>query len=303
MKLKIKHNKKKVGNTGLSFIEIISRELLKDKLALVSIITLSVIFLYITLGTILIGDAHIVAPNFDKPWNFNQRPSLNYFLGTDAWGRSNLLLLIPAARNSLVVTLSATFISTVFGVLLGLVAGYKGGILDSILMRIVSCVQLLPNLIWLIALLAFIGDFTLFGFTIILSLLGWTNISQVIRANIVQEKEQDYIKVSKTLGTPPMKVMLSHLLPNVSSVVVSSATLLAISNIGLEAGLSFLGIAFPRDIPSLGQIMALATAPHILQRRWWVWLPALVLTVIVMLCLNYLGRVLSRATDARQRLA
>src|SRR5690606_36076740 len=116
-----------------------------------------------------------------------------------------------------------------------------------------------------------------------------------------QEKELDYIQASKTLGSSNFKIIFTQLLPNVSSLIIVTMTLNLAANIGLESGLSFLGFGFPESTPSLGTLLSYARNPQTLEFRWWIWVPASIMILLLMLSINNVGQALKRATDARQR--
>src|SRR5690606_6447023 len=122
-----------------------------------------------------------------------------------------------------------------------------------------------------------------------------------IRSKTLAEKELDYVQASKTLGSSNLKIMFTQVLPNLSSIIIVNMTLNLAANIGLESGLSFLGFGFPESTPSLGTLLSYATNPQTLQYRWWIWVPAALLILLLMLSVNNVGQALKRATDARQR--
>jgi peptide/nickel transport system permease protein len=128
----------------------------------------------------------------------------------------------------------------------------------------------------------------------------WMGIARLIRSKALQEKELDYVKASKTLGTSDFKIMFFQVLPNLSSIIIVTMTLNLAGNIGIESGLSFLGFGFPESTPSLGTLISYARNPQTLELRWWIWLPASILIFVLMLSINNVGQALKRATDARQ---
>ena len=96
--------------------------------------------------------------------------------------------------------------------------------------------------------------------------------------------------------------MLFQVLPNLSSIIIVNMTLNLAGNIGIETGLSYLGFGLPESVPSLGTLISYSTNPDVMQNKWWVWLPAALLILVLMLCINFVGQALKRAADARQRL-
>jgi len=289
----------KIDKSSRTF-NIIKREIMKDKLALASFLFISALIIFLIITFFVVDQAEVFQVNFE-PGRFNQRPSLNHLLGTDARGRENIMILIVAARNSLTVTILATLISSVFGTIYGLISGYFGGRIDSFMMGIVDSISTIPNVILLIILLGILGEFSIFTYTMMLSFAAWLGIAKVVRARLIQEKELEYIQASITLGTSHVRLIFFHLLPNLSTTIIAGIVLNAVAVIGMEAGLSFLGFGFPVDMPSLGTLVASARTFTVLRFRWWDWMPATVLIALIMFSINNVGNMLSRAFDARQR--
>lgn len=293
-----KKNKEKTFDASISTWGIIGRELVRDKIAMIALTILVGIILFIIIMPFFIdADANLTV----NLMRVNQPPSDAHILGTENTGRDAFALLVVGARNSLQVSFMVTLITGAVGIILGLFAGYYGGLFDNILMRVVDFISTLPVLVMIIAFLAIIPGFNVWRFTFIMSIFLWPSITRMVRARAIQEKELEYIQASKTLGTSHLKTIFTALLPNISSIVIVNMTLNAAANIGLETGLSFLGFGFPFEHPSLGSLTALAADPIVLQHRWWVWLPATLLVFVIMLSINTLGRMLQRATDARLR--
>lgn len=128
-----------------------------------------------------------------------------------------------------------------------------------------------------------------------------TGKARLIRSKVLAEKELDYVSASKTLGTPNWKIMIFQVLPNLSSIIIVSVTLNLAGNIGIESGLTFLGFGLPESTPSLGTLVSYARNPDVLQDKWWIWLPASMMILMLMLCINFIGQALKRSADAKQR--
>lgn len=163
--------------------------------------------------------------------------------------------------------------------------------------------MVLPSLMFIIVFVVIVPNYSVASFIFIMSLFSWFGKARLIRSKGLAERELDYINASKTLGTPDWKIMLFEMFPNLSSLVIVNMTLTLAGNIGLETGLTFLGFGLPTGTPSLGTLIALAKNPDVISTKWWVWLPAALLILVMMLSINYVGQAVKRASDARQRLA
>jgi len=285
-------------NNSLSAFTIIKREFIQDKATIFALGILIVSLLFVIITPLFIDRADALTVNLIR---INQAPSNAHILGTDGAGRDVFALLAIGAGSSLLIALLVTLISGFAGVSLGLISGYFGGKFDNIMMRIVDFISTLPALVMIIAFIAIFPGFSIIRFSLVMSFFSWTGIMRLVRARSIQEKELEYIQASKTLGTPHFKTIFKELLPNISSIIIVQMTLATAANVGLETGLSFLGFGFPFDQPSLGRLIAEASQPIVMQHRWWIWLPAALFVLILMLAINTIGRTLNRATDARLR--
>jgi len=292
-----KESKKGEAAQSVSAFSILGRELMRDKMALVSLIILVGITLTVTIIPLFINEEYLMRVDL---FNLNQAPSAAHWLGTNHSGQDVLGVLIVGARNSLTLTILVTILTGAFGVLFGLVSGYFGEHVDNVMMRIVDFFNILPTLVIVIVFVVIV-DFSFLNMMFILSVFAWTGIARLIRSRTLAEKELEYVQASKTLGTPSLKIMFREVFPNILPLVIVQMTLSLSSNVGLETGLSFLGFGFPLETPSLGSMLRAATNPTVMQNRWWVWLPALALIFVLMLSINNVGQCLKRATDSRQR--
>lgn len=291
-------NEKLNQNQNFSTFSILKREFVRDKGAIFAAGVIGLAVLFIIVAPLFIDNADALTVN---PMRINNPPSADHWLGTENAGRDVFALLVIGARNSLTIALAVTILTGVFGIVLGLFSGYYGGLFDNIVMRIVDFVSTLPALVMIIAFLSIFPGFNVVRFTLVMSFFLWTGITRLVRARAIQEKELEYIQASKTLGTPHIKIIFTSLLPNISSIIIVNMTLNTAANVGLETGLSFLGFGFPFEEPSLGSLVSAASNAIVLQHRWWIWLPAALFVLIIMLAINTIGRMLNRATDARLR--
>ncbi|HLS60240.1 MAG TPA: ABC transporter permease [Virgibacillus sp.] len=285
-------------NVSPSGMRILWRELVSDKLALFSFIYFATITVVVfTLAFIMDLDEIMQV----KPQFMHEPPSKEFWLGTDKGGRDVFGQLIIGTRNSLLIGFIITFAASFIGISVGLTAGYFGGTVDNILMRIVDFFLVLPFLMIVIVFVSIVPKYSIISFSAIMTIFLWMGKARLIRSRALQERELEYVHAAKTLGTSNFKIMVTHVLPNLTSIIIVNLTLTLANNIGIESGLSFLGFGFPEDTPSLGTLMSYATDPITLEKRLWVWLPAAILILTLMLSVRNVGEVFKRATDARQR--
>lgn len=290
--------KSQEANKSPSGFSIIWRELVRDKLALISLIFLVGITVFVYGVSIVLDQDEIVTVDLLAIY---QPPGEDFILGTDYGGRDVFGQLIIGTRNSLSIAIIVTVLTGIIGIIFGLTSGYFGGHIDNIMMRVLDFFLILPFTMIVIAFVAIVPKYSIVTFSLIMTAFLWMGIARLIRSRALQEKELDYIQAAKTLGTSNVKIIFKHLLPNCSSLIIVTMTLNLASNIGLESGLSFLGFGFPENTPSLGTLLSYARNPQTLEFRWWIWVPASVMILLLMLCVNNVGQALKRATDARQR--
>lgn len=282
-----------------SAFSIMWREVVRDRLALGSLIILGILLSIVYGVSLFLDQEEIVKVDFLSIYS---PPSAEHWLGTDYGGRDVFGHLIIGARNSFTIGLAITLITGAIGLIVGLVAGYFGGWIDNVIMRIIDFILVLPFLMLVIVFVAIVPKYNVLTFILIMSAFLWTGKARLIRAKTLAEREMDYVSASKTLGTPDWKIIIFQILPNLSSIIIVNLTLNLAGNIGIESGLTYLGFGLPESTPSLGTLVSYATNPDVLQNKWWVWLPASLLILVMMLCINFIGQALKRAADARQRL-
>lgn len=277
---------------------ILWREIVRDKIALISLIFLVLITAFVYGISLILDQKEIVTVDL---FAIHQPPSEEFWLGTDYGGRDIFGQLIIGTRNSLSIGILVTLMTGLIGVVYGLISGYFGGHVDNVMMRILDFFLILPFLMVVIVFVAIVPKYSIISFSLIMTAFLWMGIARLIRSKVLQEKELDYAQASKTLGSSNIKIMFTQVLPNITSLIIVTMTLNLAANIGLESGLSFLGFGFPENTPSLGTLLSYATNPQTLEYRWWIWVPAAVLILLLMLAVRNVGEALKRATDARQR--
>ncbi|HET7188843.1 MAG TPA: ABC transporter permease [Gemmatimonadaceae bacterium] len=225
-------------------------------------------------------------------------PSWAHPLGTDQFSRDVLSRLMWGARISLAIAFVAVALSMTLGILVGAIAGYAGGLVDAVLMRLVDTALSIPRLLLLIAVVALWEHVGLAALTLLLAGTGWFTVSRLTRAETLVVREKDFVVAARMLGASPWRILTRHVLPNVAAPGLVAATLGIANVILLEAGLSYLGIGVRPPTASWGGIIQ--DGAERVGDLWWLTLfPGLAILLTVFAC-NALGDALRDALDPRQ---
>jgi len=225
-----------------------------------------------------------------------QPPGPDAWLGTDDLGRDVLLRIAYGARISLLVGFVAVGIATLIGIILGAVAGYYSGWVDSVVMRFVDVMLCFPSFFLILAVIAFLEP-SIWNIMIIIGLTGWMGVARLVRAEFLSLRERDFVMAARGLGASDVRIILRHILPNAISPVLVSATLGVAGAILTESALSFLGIGVQPPTPSWGNM--LIAGKQTLGTAWWLSVfPGLAILVTV-LGYNLLGEGLRDLLDPR----
>ena len=266
----------------------------KNKLALVGF---SILMLFIMLAAV----APIIAPYERDAIDLGMievAPSREHLLGTDELGRDVLTRLLYGGRVSLGVSLMATVLQLVIGVTLGAIAGYFGGLVDNMIMRLVDIMMCFPFFVIAISMAA-IMEPGVVSLVIIIGVLQWTNIARIVRVEILSLKQREFIEASRVLGLNSFEIIKKHLLPNVLAPLIVYTTLAIANGILLEAGLSFLGMGVRQPQPSWGNMLTAAQSMRVLKSQWWLWIPPGLLVFLTVLSINFLGDGLRDGLDPK----
>lgn len=266
----------------------------KNKLALVGF---SILMLFIMLAAV----APIIAPYERDAIDLGMievAPSREHLLGTDELGRDVLTRLLYGRRVSLGVSLIATVLQLVIGVTLGAIAGYFGGLVDNMIMRLVDIMMCFPFFVIAISMAA-IMEPGVVSLVIIIGILQWTNIARIVRVEILSLKQREFIEASRVLGLNSFEIIKKHLLPNVLAPLIVYTTLAIANGILLEAGLSFLGMGVRQPQPSWGNMLTAAQSMRVLKSQWWLWIPPGLLVFLTVLSINFLGDGLRDGLDPK----
>jgi len=224
--------------------------------------------------------------------------SLNYPLGTDKLGRDILSRMIHGARVSLVVSLIAILVGGAIGTGLGLISGYFGRWVDSLIMRLVDISLSLPTILLALVLVAAVGP-SFSTVIIVLVVLLWARYARLVRAETLAMKERDFIARARVAGASHVRIMLRYIFPNVVNSLVVLATLQVGYVILLESALSFLGAGLPRPTPAWG--LMIADGRELIVTAWWVSMFPGLAIMLTVLSLNLLGDWLRDHLDPKLR--
>ena len=233
-----------------------------------------------------------------------QGPSHAHYFGTDALGRDEYTRVLWGIRTSMEVGVFVALLSTFIGLVIGAIAGYYGGWMDNLLMRITDLVLTLPLLAILLTATALLGTGSQWRVSLILIFFFWTGIARVVRGIYLSLREKEYVEAAKASGAGDARLMFRHIMPNTLGPIVVNATLAVGTAILVEAALSFLGFGIKPPTPSLGVLINDAQANPTTftgQSTWWLTIfPGLTIVAIV-LCINFVGDGLRDALDPTQR--
>jgi peptide/nickel transport system permease protein len=224
-----------------------------------------------------------------------QPPSLAHPMGTDDLGRDMLSGIVHGARTSLIVVLLAVTLASVIGVTVGGVSGYRGGVLDDILMRITEVFQAVPRFFLAIVVIALFGA-GLGKLVLLLGLTSWPMLARVVRAEMLSIKEQEFVEAARSFGASDTRILVRELLPNTLPSAIVVVSLMGASVILLEASLGFLGLGDP-DVISWGYLIN--NAQRFIRTAWWMSVFPGVAIVVAVLGLSLLGDAINDLLNPR----
>lgn len=234
-----------------------------------------------------------------KTWGLS-----GYLLGTDHLGRDVLNRIVNGGRVTMTVGAVAVIISLFIGVILGGLAGYFGGKVDMIVMRLAEIVGGMPFLPFALILSAIIGtrislENRMYLIMIILGLLSWPGLARLVRAQIFSVREMEFVTAAKSIGVREVSIVFKHIIPNVISIILVSATLSFATSMLTESTLSYLGFGIPPPTPTWGNMLTGANNSIIIQQYWWRWVFPAIIFSICTICINLIGDGLRDAIDPK----
>jgi len=293
----------------LSLSQLTWRRFRRHRMAIFGTIMLILLIAYTFGGALIISEDYA---NFTDMGLRLNGPSIAHPFGTDTVGRDILARTIYGGEISLLIGLTAAFVEVLVGILIGSMAGYYGGWIDSILMRFTEAMLNIPQIFLLIVISKFFGnlmpDISFLGRTysgsvvviiLIIGLTSWPYLARIVRAEFLSIKEREFILAARATGTRTREIIFRHILPNCIAPIVVSATLGVASAITLEAYISFLGLGVRPPTATWGNM--LEGAYNYLESAYWLWLFPGLLIVLIVLSINFLGDGLRDALDPRSR--
>lgn len=270
------------------------RRLKKNKIAMLGLIVIIIMTIMSIIGPMMVPYNH----SDNDLSNTDQLPNSQHWFGTDDLGRDIWARVWVGARVSLFIGLMAALLDTLIGILVGGVSGFYGGKIDMLIMRFIDVMIAIPSMIFIILIMVIVGSGIV---PIILSfaITGWLGMARLVRGQILQLKEQEFVLAARTLGASSSRLILRHLIPNTLGVIIVSLTMRIPNAIFTEAFLSFIGLGVKPPMSSWGQL-ASSGASVLRVYPYRLFIPAFFIS-ITMLSLNLFGDGLRDALDPRLR--
>lgn len=327
----------------MSPMRLVMRRFFRSKLSIVGIVMIAFLFLFSFLGPLVYskwGEEQVDRGTFyeqsaeiityidefgnkqqvqevvtiEQTINKYANPSKDHLLGTDEHGMDVFTRLMYGGRISLAIGFIVVILETIIGIILGSIAGYCGGIVDQIIMRIVdifNCIPTLPILLIASAIIdarfnaemgtAITSTQRIYILMVIITIFSWSGVARLVRGQILALREQEYITATEVRGLPTWRKIIKHLIPNVMPQLIVSMTLGLGSVILYESTLSYLGLGVQLPKAAWGTMIAAAKKGEVLKYHTNVWLPAGVMIVIAVLGFNFLGDSLRDAMDPKAK--
>ena len=269
----------------------------RHRVAMVSLIILVLEILSILLLPLILD----LDPFTSYPGQFNQAPGNGFLFGTDAVGRDIFSRIIYGGRVSLSVGFIAASISALIGVPLGLIAGFYDNGVRGVIMRIVDIFMSFPALVIQMVLVTVLGA-SARSLMLVLGFLGWTGYTRLVYSKVLSVKQEVYVEAARSTGATNLTQMVRYILPNAMAPVFVTFSFAVAGNILAESGLSFLGLGVQLPTPTWGNMIRDAQTLSTLMYRPWMWIPAGVVLVVTVVCINFVGDGLRAALDPKIKI-
>jgi peptide/nickel transport system permease protein len=274
-------------------------------MALIGLALLIFVMLYIVVGSLVFTERYANDISLKEKW---AEPTAGHLMGTDSVGRDVMARTIYGGQISLAISVLSVSVTTLLGTTLGLIAGYYGGIIDGVLMRIAEALLAIPILFLLLVLSKFLGgkmpEMDILGreisgsVAVIILVLGfttWMGLARLVRANVLSLKEQEFVISARAVGASNWRIIFAHILPNTLAPIIVSATLGISGVILAEAYASFLGMGVQPPTASWGNMVQ--QAMERLDKAWWLWFFPGIFILLTVLSVNFIGDGLRDALD------
>lgn len=307
--LPAQQNAQPVQLTGMTAVESILQRTIRryrrHRMALIGTVILFAVTVYVIGGSLFVTERYANDTDFTNKW---APPSWEHPFGTDEAGRDVLARTIYGGQVTMMISLLAMVVTALLGTVLGLLAGYYGGLIDSIVMRVSEALLSIPLLFLLLVMSKFIGtqmgSITLFGrqfsgsvviVILILGFTGWMGLARLVRAQVLSLRERDFVVAARALGAGSLHIVFRHIMPNALTSVIVFTTL-GISNvILLEAYIGFLGTGVQPPTASWGNMIQRSVEK--IDSAWWLWFFPGTLILLTVLSINFIGDGLRDALD------
>lgn len=260
----------------------------------ISIIILSSIIL----GCIFSSSIMTFDPTYMDLMNSNMAPNNIYYFGTDSMGRDIFSMIWYGGKVSLVIGILSTLISTTIAVVYGSISGISNEFVDELMMRFTEVILSIPSILIIIFVQAMLGNSTPISISIVIGITSWMNIAKIVRSEVRQIRNSEYILAAKSMGGNFIYLLRIHLLPN----FISAIMFMVVTNIGTaivtESTLSFLGIGLPLEIISWGSMLSLAEQA-LLTNKWWIIIIPGSFLVLTLVCITNIGNYIRKNNNKK----
>jgi len=266
-------------------------------------LTLLFVFALMALGSYippLVDPMYHPMTGVDPEISYSTGPSLRHWLGTDFIGRDIFCQVLAGARIAFIVGISAAFMSIFLGTTIGMIAGYAGRHVDTLLMRLADMIMVMPTLLVVLILSALFGQLSIWTIVLLIALFRWPGVSRVIRAQTLTLKQRPFIEATKVAGASHLRIIARHIMPNVLPLSLLYMTFRVTSAIIIEAALAFLGFGDPGTVSWGMMLQWVWKTGHMFQAPYWLLPPGICISLIT-LSFYMVGRAMDEVLDPRLR--
>ncbi len=276
-------------------LQLAMRRFLKNKLAILGLVVFFIIICMAVFAPFL-TDHDPTEPNLLL---IEQSPTSEHILGTNSVGHDNFSRLLYGSRVSLIVGFSAMSFTLIIGLITGAVAGYYGGVVDNIIMRLTDLVLALPFLVLALTIIALMEKITIGIFVTIIAITSWPTLTRIVRGTFLSLREQEFVLGARAIGASDTRIIFKHFIPNAIGPIIVNATLMMASMIIIESALSFIGFGIPQPTPTWGNMISEAQSIRILRYHPEAWIPPGLGILVTVLAINFIGDGLRDAFDPK----